>query len=395
MGGCGREMGSNGSSLAARLRILLLTCLALVVALALASCGGDDSDESSGSTTSTEEQADNPAVTAEVKSKADVVNDKVAVFFVGSRNNRSLGNSVADGAERATEKLRDVGVEVTVIDNMDQPQQYERQANAFIRRGYKYLFFAHGGVPDVTVKLARQHPDVTICQLATEIEDMPKNVCTVNLIFQNGDFLAGVLAAMVSQNDHIGAIIGPPFPILTSEMEGYVLGARWINPDIEVTQTAIESYTDVAPARAAAEAQIGAGADILLSATDEATQGLFQAAQRSQGALVIPQYFDSYDIAPEVVLTAVLFNLDGITEQMINLGVLGEIESKDYLFGYNDGVGTLAPLREHEDLLDDDDKRRLEAVEEMIASGDLEVPFLGEVGDALKYDLSQLPEPPQ
>lgn len=394
-----RTMGSSRFDWWASPRVAL-ACVALVAMLVLAACGGgDDSDDTAGSQSaepsSEQATADNPAVTAEVTSEADVVNDKVAVFFVGSRDNRSFGNSVAVGADRAVEQLSEYGVEVTVIDNMDQPQQYERQANAFIRRGYKYLLFAHGGVPDVTVKLARENPDVTICQMATEIESLPENACTVNLVFHNGDFIAGALAAMVSESNHIGAVIGPPFPILTSEMEGFVLGARWINPDIDVSQTAIESYTDVAPARAAAEAQIGAGADVLFSATDEATQGLFQAAQQNPGTLVVPQYFDSHDIAPEVVLTAVLFNLDGVTQQMINLGVLGEVESKDYLFGYDDGVGRLAPLREKEELLDEDQKRQLEEVKQMIASGELEVPFLGEVGAAEEYDLSQLPDPPQ
>jgi len=328
-------------------------------------------------------------------STANTPAKKIGVFFVGAKNNRSFGNAVGVGAASAAKALAPKGVKLTVIDNMNTPQQYQQQGSAFINQGYNFLLFANGGVPQVVTSLTKQFPDVFICEVAATITPLPKNGCTVNLEFQYADFLAGVVAGSITKTNHVGIIIGPPFPVLSSEAEGFLLGARWVNPNIKLTETAISSYTDVAPARAAALAQMGAGADVILSATDQATQGIFQAAQTKPGVWVIPQYFDSYNLAPKVVLTTVLFNINGVVDRVLKMAAAGQLTSKNYDFAYNDGVGQLAPFHANASALTATARQRLAVTKSWMASGKLKVPFLGNLGDAAKYNMAKLPAPPK
>jgi basic membrane protein A len=327
--------------------------------------------------------------------RANAPAKKVGVFFVGAKNNRSFGNSVFVGATAATAALKSSGVTVSVIDNMNTSDQYQQQGSAFINQGYDFLLFANGGVPQVVTALTQQFPNVFICEVAATITPLPSNACTVNMNFQYGDFLAGVVAGSITKTNHVGIIIGPPFPVLTSEAEGFLLGARWVNPKVKITETAISSYTDVAPARAAALSQYGSGVDLILSATDQATQGIFQAAQTKSGVWVIPQYFDSYTLAPKVVLTTVLFNINGVVKRVIQMAAAGQLQSKNYVFGYNDGVGALAPFHANASAVTPTARHRLAVAKAWMASGKLKVPFLGNLGDAKKYNLKKLPAPPK
>jgi basic membrane protein A len=256
------------------------------------------------------------------------------------------------------------------------------------------VLIANGSDPNVVLSLAKQFPNVFFCETAATIDNRPANVCTDNLNYQVGDFLAGALAAMVSKTGHVGVIGGYDFPQLNWETEGFTLGARWINPSMKVSETYINSWDNVATAHAAAEAQIGAGADILFSATDQATQGMYEAAKAHSNTYVIAQYFDSNSQAPTVVLTSVLFNLQGATEKIIEDAVHGQLKNSNYVFTLKDGVGELAPYYSLASVVTPADQSRLNAIKAMVAAGQLNVPFLSTAGAGQKYDLSQLPAPP-
>jgi basic membrane protein A and related proteins len=177
-------------------------------------------------------------------------------------------------------------------------------------------------------------------------------------------------------------------------VEGFTLGARYAKPDIKVQQVYINSWTDVAAAKAAGAAQYADGVDIIFSATDSATQGLFAAAQEAgPGHYVIASYFDTHDQAPDVVLTSVLYNLQGVNKEMINKGIKGEITPTNYRFGLDFGVGELAPFYNLEDQVPAEAKEKTDTLVAEIKDGSLKVPdtsVLGKEGAGGKYDLSKL-----
>jgi basic membrane protein A len=316
---------------------------------------------------------------------------KVAILSPGTSNDGSWGQDVWGGAVLARQYV----TKVVFVDNLNTQDQFQQQGAAFAQKQYNLVIMANYSVPGALFKLARQFPKTEFVELATAQPNLPKNAATWNLLFQNGDFLAGALAGMITKTNKVGVIGGFSFPALTSEMEGFILGARWVNKSISASETYINSWTDVAAARAAATAQIGSGADLIFSATDQATQGIYAAAQTHPNTYVVSQYFDTHSQAPKVALTSVLFNLHGAVAQIIRLGAAGKLRNKNYIYGANHNVGVLSPFYNLKSVVPAAVQTRLQKMQTMLKQGRLRCPFLGTTGQGKTYPLSRLPAPPQ
>lgn len=318
-------------------------------------------------------------------------NYKVVILSPGTSNDGSWGQDVWGGAALA----RSYASKVVFVDNLNTQDQFQQQGAAFAQKHYNLEILANYSVPGALFKLAKQFPQTEFVELATAQPNLPKNAATWNLLFQNGDFLAGALAGMITKSNKVGVIGGFSFPALTSEMEGFILGARWVNPKISASETYINSWTDVAAARAAATAQMGSGADLVFSATDQATQGIYAAAQAHPNTYVISQYFDTHSQAPKVALTSVLFNLHGAVAQIIRMGAAGKLKNKNYVYGSNHNVGVLSPFYNLKSAVPASVQARLNKIQAMLKAGQLRCPFLAQTGQGKTYPLSKLPSPPK
>ncbi|HLI14552.1 MAG TPA: BMP family protein [Acidimicrobiales bacterium] len=315
---------------------------------------------------------------------------RVAVLEPGTANDGSWGQAVDSGALAAG---RATGAKVTLVDALETPAQYQQQGASFASHGYNLVIIANGSDPQTVVALAHQFPHTFFCETAATIKVRPKNVCTNNLTYYDGDFLAGALAAMVSRTKVLGEIGGYSFPQLNWEMNGFSLGARYVDPRIKIKSTYVNTWTDVNVTRNAANAQIASGADVIFSATDQATQGIYAAAQTKGHTYAISQYFDTHRQAPSVVLTSVLFNLQGSVGNLIRLGVAGKLRNVNYETTFNDGAGRLAPFYNlAPNPVTPAIQARLHKIEHLIATGKIVVPALPNANQGLHYNVSRFPK---
>lgn len=382
--------------------LLALATATAVLVLGLAACGGDDEEGAPPAEGTT------PAETAAEEPKKDF---KVALITTGALNNRSWANAWADGAKRAEEEL---GVEVTMVGNADAPDQYVTQGSAFASQGYDLLIFAHGAMHDAAVKVARQFPDTKIVQVfqhtsEDEAKSDPPNVGHVDPEQAQGTFLAGILAGLMTKTNVIGTVYAFPFPALTRQPEAFELGARCVNPKIKALQKQSNSFTDAALARAAASALISQNADFVLSAVDQAVQGVIQAAaqaqERGRDVFAFPSYYDDNELNPQAVISSVLYNLQGVSFDIIERGLndeLGDHFFESYTFA-NLKVGDLAPFYEQEDVVGQENIDRLEKVKGMLEDGTITIPdetvsdpnvaggaTIGTPGSAKKIDVAAI-----
>jgi basic membrane protein A and related proteins len=389
--------GSNGTG-PGKARLLLLIAAAVLALLVVVGCGSSSSSSSSSSeesTESSEETGGTGGEEAEGEEEAEAEGGggkqegfKVGVLTPGTENDGSWGEAVSEGANEAGEKY---GAEVTIAANLEEPSQYQQQGLALAQQGYNVIINANAAMGAVTEELAEKFPEVKFGQVAVGLEGPPENVATNTPQLPVATFQAGVLAALMSESGTLGAIGGYEFPALTSEMEGFALGARYVNPKIKILRTYINTWTDAGKAKAAAQAQESQGADIIFSATDQATQGMYQLAE-SGGKLkyVIPQYLDKSEQAPNVVLTSAVYNLQGATGSFIEMYGNEEWKPENVEFGIEDGVD-LAPNEAIE--IPAEAQKKLEEVEKDIASGKLKIPSIEELGEnesAEKIDLKTL-----
>jgi basic membrane protein A len=276
---------------------------------------------------------------------------QVAVLFPGTSNDGSWGQAWSEGA---TSGGKEYNAKVTLVGNLNTPDQYLAQATAFGSKGYNLVIIANGGVGQADLQAAQHFPKTTFIQApfqfptpaAQKARNEPSNLGHIDAEQQQGAFLAGALAGLITKTNKVASVNGYAFPALTRQPEAFSLGARCVNSKVTFTQKYINSWDDTALAKAAAQAFISDGADVLFSATDQASQGMFQAAEAApRPTYVIPSYFDSHSQAPKVVLTSVLYNLQGVAADLIKRGTQGKLGPhffRDYTYK-NIGVGKLAP----------------------------------------------------
>jgi len=319
--------------------------------------------------------ADSPDVTPAAADGSDPY--RVVVVADGPENDKAWSNSVFDGISEVTA----ANVEIEFIGSMSQTADIVQQGSAYASQGYDLVLIMIGSQMAAATQLAEQFPETTVCQgpvamTEKQMAELPDNQCVWNVKQQDGTFLAGVLAGLVTETNKIASVAGGDFPAVTRQPEGFILGARCVNPDVTIDIQYTGSFSDVSAAQAAATSQIAAGADVILSAVDGATTGLYGAARdAAHDAWVVPSYYDNHASAPEVVLTSVLYNLNGITADLIDKGAAGEIGAKAYLpytFA-NLGVGELAPFYDNP-AVTPEVQATLAAYEEKLRSGEIVVP---------------------
>jgi len=354
-----------------------------VGAMALAACssggGGSSSSSAAPSTSSapTSSAAPNPYKPI-----------RVALLTPGTANDGSWGQAVSTGTKEAVDK---VGGELTISEDLNEASDYEQAGNAFGAEGFDLVINANASMIDVTNKLAEKYPDTKWGQVG--LIDSPMENQSARLpILWNGTFVAGYLAGKMTKTNKLGTIGGFEFPALTSEMEGFALGARYANPDVTTERVYINTWTDTAIAATAAEAQKANGADIIFSATDQATQGIFKVMGESPDHYVIAQYLDKHDQAPDVVLTSVLYGLQGICGNFVLTAASDTWEANSATTNWGEGM-ELAPYYNLESKISPEIRAEVDEIKAKLENGQIVLPgldVLGVTGSADTVDLKSL-----
>lgn len=315
---------------------------------------------------------------------------RVAALLTGTENDGGISQGFVEGMRLAEEKH---GIEIRTVGPIGTPDETMQQGAAFAQDGFDMVIILHSGLADSTPKLAEQFPDTTFCAFWDEDEDVlagqPENVCYFDPEHQYGSFMGGVAAGLATKTNHVGAVVGMDIPLATRQAQGFHLGARCVNPDVTYNEVFTGDFNDSAAARTAAESLYGGGADVLLAAVDSAIQGMFTVAEAGEGRFVVPQYFDNYESAPEVVLTSALFGLDEIALEIIEDGMAGDLERQ---YRFTDKF-SLADFHEHADMLGADNLAKIEEVRDRILAGEIEIPdenVIGAAGSAATIDVKDL-----
>lgn len=339
-------------------------------ALFLAACS---SGGSSSPTTSAPAPTDTSATSEAPAPPAEPI--RVALLTPGTANDGSWGQAVSEGTKAAVDAI---GGELTISEDLNEPADYEQVGNAYGVEGYDLVINANASMMDVTNRLSAKYPDTKWGQIG--LIDAPAENEQARLpVLWEGTFVAGYIAGKVTQTNVIGTIGGFEFPALTSEMEGFALGARYANPEVRVLRNFINTWTDSSIAGAATEAMKAEGADIVFSATDQATQGIFAVMGETPDHYVMAQYLDKASQAPDVVLLSVLFGLGEICASFVEQVSTGSWTADSKTLTFGDGL-RLALNPQLEGVMGAETLAEAAELEQRIAAGTLKVPGLDVLG---------------
>ncbi|MHA2250148.1 MAG: BMP family lipoprotein [Candidatus Kariarchaeaceae archaeon] len=178
------------------------------------------------------------------------------------------------------------------------------------------------------------------------VVDLP-NVASVVFKEHEGSFLAGAMAAMVSENDDIAFLGGLDIPLINKFLAGYRQGARYINPDIVVRHTYSPDPTnpwgDLAGGKVVAETFIEQGSDVIYAAAGGTGIGVITAAsQATEDHKIYAIGVDSNQdhLQEGYVLTSMIKRVDVAVETQIQAIVDGTWTPRFFELGIKeDGVG--------------------------------------------------------
>lgn len=338
-----------------RFRVWSLLAVILLVGLLAGACGGGKdkaADDSGGGSF-----------------KAAIVTDTAG-----------LGDqSFNDSANRGLEKAKaDLGIETQVYET-SQPSDYEPSLARAAAQGSDLTFAIGFLMTDALTNVSAQNPDAKYA-IIDSVVDAP-NVASLNFKEEEGSFLVGALAGLMTESNKVGFIGGLEVPLIKKFEVGYKAGVMSTNPDAEVIVTYAGSFNDPGKGKEVALSQYAAGADVIYHASGGTGLGLFQAAQeKGPGFWAIGVDSDQYDLAPENTLTSMMKRVDVAVYDTIKATMEGNFTPGTVVFGLKeDGVG-LSPTTDKntpQEVID-----QVNALGEKIIAGEIVVPSTDEELDS-------------
>ncbi len=292
---------------------------------------------------------------------------KVGLLMDGPINDQGWNATAYSGLMQIEE---DLGATVSYSESVPQ-SDVEEVFRSYALQGYD-LVIGHGfNFIDGAISVSRDFPDTTfICSSCVVNE--PPNMGSVTEDGPMKGFMAGVVAATLTETDHVAFIGGMEIPPIILGGTGFEAGARYINPDLEVTLVYTGSFVDGAKAKEIAYSLNDENVDITYVMADIAGFGAMEAAQDT-GMMIIGTNTDQNELAPDTIVTSTTVDYPlafSLVAQEVKDGTW-VVSSK--LYGFADTVLDLAPYHGFEDKISAEDKAAINAVKADIISRKIDV----------------------
>jgi basic membrane protein A len=179
-------------------------------------------------------------------------------------------------------------------------------------------------------------------------------------------YLIGMLAGGMTKTNVIGVVGAMPVPEVNRLVNAFIAGAKEVNPKAKILVSFINSWFDPAAAKEAALAQIDNKADVLYAERF----GVIEAA-KGKGLWAFGNMSDQNALAPDLVISSPVWNMDPTVEYVINQvkgGTYTAMDLKDFSMVAKGGA-SLAPFHSTEAKISPDLLKKVMDKEAAIKTG--------------------------
>lgn len=206
-------------------------------------------------------------------------------------------NRIAYDALKRVEK--ELGAKISYVELADNPAAFEKAFRDYASHGYQVVL-GHGfQFQDAALTTAAEFPGTVFLISSSYVHE--GNVIGLNTDASQPFYLMGVIAAKMGKG--AGLVGGMEIPPIAHAFEGFVNGARSVDPNFPVSTVYIGSFTDASAAKEASLSMISRGADFVVPNANTAGLGVIQAVQESgtqYGTFSV--YSDYTEVAPKNIL---------------------------------------------------------------------------------------------
>ena len=301
--------------------------------------------------------------------------DKTVVGLVvaGAFGDRSFYDSSKEGVDKLASEFSNVEVKTIECNNENHDAQMRNAAdvsNIVVCVGWEFYNVE---------SIAPDYPEVKWIWIDNATENPVENILNITYAQNEGSFLAGYIAAAVSESGVIGAVGGEDADTINDFIVGYEQGAEYYGSqngkEIKTVKNYSNTYDDPAVGKDCAIALNEQGADVIFQIASACGDGVFEAA-KERGFYAIGVDSDQKYIDPDVIICSMKKEVGNSIYYAVSQLIAGDTSlwgttwtagmSTGYVgIGYgDDGAPQQVP---------DEVKAEVEQLAEKIVSGEIKV----------------------
>lgn len=314
--------------------IALITTIIMTTTM-FVGCGGKNEENTGGTT---------PENSGSKKVSIGLVTDE------GGINDKSFNQTANEGVNRAR---KDLDITYTYVESQKK-EDYEPNMQSVVDNGADLTFGIGYQLADAIKAVAKNNPDVNFCLIDTAVEG--DNVKSITFKEEEGSFLMGVIAGLVTKTNKVGFIGGKDTETILKFESGFAAGVKQVNPEAAAglissdgktagsTVKYADSFADTNKGYELAKSLYESGCDVIYHAAGGVGIGMFQAAKEvkdgGKEVWAIGVDMDQSKSLPDyadVILSSMMKRVDNATYDVVKEMVEGKFKAGSVVLGIADG----------------------------------------------------------
>jgi basic membrane protein A len=323
-----------------------------------------------GTTTVTQTVTQTNTATQTVTATPDPV--RIAMLFSTSSTVSLWDTAGLEGLKLAQERY---GIEIEYVEWVT-AEENERALRSLADRGFDVIFDHDSIMFDTVAKVAPDYPDIWFSNPYPSYVEYQTNQFTYSPDSTEALYLGGIVAGLATETNKIGYPIGYLFPYMWATLNAFKLGVHSVNPNAEVIDLEMLTWSDPIKGKDSALALIQQGCDILSVDFNGAGVGVIEAARENDllttgGANMDASGF--YDLQIGTAVYSMITSISDIIGEYVRDGTL---QNMDYAGGIARGWSDY--IFEHPELASEETFQAVFIAKQKIASGQIGIPWIGD-----------------
>ncbi|WP_130507258.1 BMP family ABC transporter substrate-binding protein [Microterricola gilva] len=301
----------------------------------------------------------------------------------GGLEDRSFNQSSWEGLQEASAQF---GIDVDAIVSTSETDLAPNVAQA-VGTGCQFILTVGWELADATISEAEANPDVHFAIVDERVDG--RNIKPIVFDTAQAAFLAGYLAAGVTQTGVVATFGGGNQPPVTLFMDGFVDGVDEYNRVHGTTVRALGwdkenqdgsftgDFEDVAKGKTLSQGLIDQGADVILPVAGQVGEGAAAAASENRGVSIIWVDNDGYETLPAefrpLVLTSVLKNMEDAVVKIVGDDTAGVFDNAPFVGTLENGGVEIAPFHDRASLVSPALEAEVDGIRQAIIDGSIVV----------------------
>ncbi|HZK05764.1 MAG TPA: BMP family ABC transporter substrate-binding protein [Actinomycetaceae bacterium] len=360
-------------------RKFLAGATAIIASLALAACGAAPEDEE----TTAPATGDETAETTETEAAVDVDPDFLGciVSDQGGFDDQSFNQTSYEGLTRAVDELGIRMAEAQSASDAD----YVPNVDSMVQQGCNIVIGVGFLLADSIEAAAGGNPDVNFALVDSGFSAELENARPVLFNTAEAAFLAGYVAAGMTETGTVATFGGMQIPSVAIFMDGFADGVAKYNEDngasVDLlgwdkdaqTGSFTGDFENQGAGQALTDGFIAQGADIIMPVAGPVGLGAAASAEAADGVKIIWVDTDGFESTTygSIILTSVVKKMDEAVFDTVEAAATGNFTSEAYIGTLeNEGVD-IAPFHDFDADVPQELKDAVEDLKQQIIAGDL------------------------